>query len=80
MHEGLGLEKGLGLGNMYGLELEMRIVRCTCELRADGLGLGKVRHEGLGLEIGLETGKMTGGPRDVHNGWGNKRQKKRLRD
>ena len=46
----------------------------------DGLGLGKVRHEGLGLEIGLETGKMTGGPRDVQNGWGNKRQKKRLRD
>ena len=70
----MGNKNGLGLG------LENEIVRRTCEFGAERLGLGKVRHEGLGLEIGLETGKMTGGPRDVQNGWGNKRQKKRLRD
>ena len=54
MHGGLGLEKGLGLGlgNTYGLGLEMEIVRLTCEVRAEGLGFGKVLQEGLGLEKG----------------------------
>ena len=34
----------------------MKIVRCMCELRAEGLWLGKVMHEGLGLEKGLGLG------------------------
>ena len=51
MHEGLGLEQGLGFGNTYGLSLGLwvKIVRS----RVEGLGLGKVMHEGLGLENGL---------------------------
>ena len=31
-------------------------MRHICELRAEGLGLGKVMHEGLGLEQGLGLG------------------------
>ena len=34
----------------------MKIVRRMCELRVEGLGLGKVMHEGLGLENGLGLG------------------------
>ena len=30
----------------------MEIVRRMCEVRAEGLGLGKVMHEGLELEKG----------------------------
>ena len=58
MHGGLGLEKGLGLGlgNMYRLGLEMAIVRHTCQLRGEGLGLGKVTHGRLGLEKGVRVG------------------------
>ena len=46
------------MGNAYrlGLGLEMKIVRHMCEVRVEGLGLGKVTHEGLGLEKGLGLG------------------------
>ena len=44
----MGDEDGLGLG--------MKMVRRMCELRAEGLGLGRVMHEGLGLEQGLGLG------------------------
>ena len=37
---------------MYGLGLEMAIVRRVREWRAEGLGLEKVMHEGLGLKKG----------------------------
>ena len=45
---GLGLRNGLGLGlgkrDGLGLGLEMKIVSVRCELKAEGLGLGKTRH------------------------------------
>ena len=34
----------------------MKIVRRMCEVRVEGLGLGKVTHERLGLEKGLGLG------------------------
>ena len=41
---------------MYRLGLEMAIVRHTCQLRGEGLGLGKVTHGRLGLEKGVRVG------------------------